>query len=294
MNTRRTPLIIGIVLALGTGLLLLNYLTQSRGSTVGMKRDVLIVTREIAARSTVTSDMVSVESRIADQVDANAFSDPRKIAGNVALITIPVGSIVTTSQLVKPATLALPTRLQHGLRAVSIAIDRVKGVSGLLQPGDRVDVIAVQQRAGDETPRATTIMRGVLVLALGNEMETASATPSPDNQNLTTVTLAVNPQQANLISLADVYTTLRLALRSSNEPVRSYPTEPIPLGGSSRTTAVAVGSYPERVVESRSAAAMPAPVGALQKMATTTNVAQVPFVEVIEGDHAVSRPEGSR
>lgn len=294
MNTRRTPLIIGIVLALGTGLLLLNYLAQSRGPTVGMKRVVLVTTREIAARSTVTADMVNVESRIADQVDANAISDPRKIAGNVALITIPAGSILTASQVVKPASLSLPTRLQHGLRAVSIAIDRVKGVSGLLQPGDRVDVIAVQQRAGDETPRAMTIMRGVLVLALGNEMETASATPAPDNQNLTTVTLAVNPQQANLIALADVYTTLRLALRSSNEPLRSYPVEPIPLGTTVRNQPVALAPVADRGVESRSAVPAPAPPAAREKTTPATKVAAVPYVEVIEGDRASTRPDGTR
>ncbi len=118
----------------------------------------------------------------------------------------------------------------HGLRAVSIAIDRVKGVSGLIEPGDRVDVIAVPQRVGEEIPKASTILRGVLVLAMGNETETASATPSPDNQNLTTVTLAVNPQQANLLALADVYATLRLALRSPDESSRAYPTEPIQFG----------------------------------------------------------------
>lgn len=292
MNPRRTPLIIGIVLALGTGLLLLNYLSQSRGPmTAGVKRSVLIASREIPARSKITTDMVVVESRLADQVDSNALSDPRNINGDLAMITIPVGSILTASQVAKPLALSLPTRLQHGLRAVSIAIDRVKGVSGLLEPGDRVDVIAVPQRNGDETPKATTILRGVLVLALGNELETASATPAPDNQNLTTVTLAVNPQQANLLALADVYTTLRLALRSSDEPVRAFPAEPIALGPVNRgNSAPAAAPVIERVPEPMTPAAVRPTV--VDRSRPTRKVANVPYVQVIEGDRDATHPEG--
>jgi pilus assembly protein CpaB len=220
VNSRRVPLIIGLALALGTGFLLLNYLTQSHASSVAIRRKVLVTTKDIQARAKITPDMLGVSDRRADEVDSDALADPRNAVGKIALITIPAGGIVTGSKITAPAALALPARLGHGLRAVSIAIDRVKGVSGLIEPGDRVDVIAVPQRVGEDIPKASTILRGVLVLAMGNETETASATPSPDNQNLTTVTLAVNPQQANLLALADVYATLRLALRSPDEPIQ--------------------------------------------------------------------------
>jgi pilus assembly protein CpaB len=118
-------------------------------------------------------------------------------------------------------------RLQTGMRAVSIPIDRVKGVSGLVQPGDRVDVIAIPPRQANQPPTAVTILRGIRVLAIGTTLESASATPSPDEQNATTATLEVNPKQADLLAMADVNTTLRLALRSPEEPIRSEETEEI-------------------------------------------------------------------
>jgi Flp pilus assembly protein CpaB len=121
------------------------------------------------------------------------------------------------------------------MRAVSISIDRVKGVAGLIQPGDRVDVIAVPPRLGNEVPRAAAILRGVLVLAMGNEVETTSATPAPENQNLTTVTLALTPAQVDLLASADLNTTLRLALRPPKEPVGKFRAEPLTLGISDRT-----------------------------------------------------------
>ena len=116
------------------------------------------------------------------------------------------------------------------MRAVSISIDRVKGVAGLIQPGDRVDVIAVPPRVANEVPRASAILRGALVLAMGNAVETTSATPSPDNQTLTTVTLALTPRQVDLLASADLNTTLRLALRPPKESIRAYPAEPLTLG----------------------------------------------------------------
>jgi pilus assembly protein CpaB len=283
MNTRRTPLIVGLVLAIGTGLLLLNFLTQARGSTAAVaQRSVVIAMKEIPARARIVPGMISTATRNADQLDSDAVSDTKNVTGRVALITIPVGSTVTQSKIVTPAALALPMRLRNGLRAVSISIDRVKGVSGLIQPGDRVDVIAVPPRVGNETPKATSILRGALVLALGNETETASATPAPDNQNLTTVTLAVSPQQANLLALADVYTTLRLALRSPEESLHSYPVEPIAFG------------VAERPAAAPAAAPMMAPPAPIQVSAGAAKPAVQSYVTVIEGDRIAPPQETQR
>jgi pilus assembly protein CpaB len=247
MNPRRLPLVIGIVLAIGTGLLLLTYVGQLRHANTAM-RTVVVAVKDIPARAVIGSEMVALRERTADETDSDAIADPQKVVGRLALISIPAGSNVSGSKIGAQSAFTLPAKLTHGLRAVSISIDRVKGVSGLLQPGDRVDVIAVPPRVGNETPKASTIIRGALVLAMGNETETPHATPAPENASLTTVTLALTPQQANLIALADIDTTLRLALRSSQEPLHAYPTEPLQLGIASSTVAAAPAPPPARVV----------------------------------------------
>jgi pilus assembly protein CpaB len=130
----------------------------------------------------------------------------------------------------QPADVGLPVRLSPGKRAVSIQIDKVKGISGLLQPGDRVDVIAIPQRgSGNDLPPAATILRGIRVLAIGTSLESSSATPSPEEANSTTVTLEVTPHQADLLASADQNTVIRLALRSPREPLNSEPTESLQL-----------------------------------------------------------------
>lgn len=288
MNSRRVLLYVGLALAFGTGFLLLNYLTRVGSTSTGVAmRAVVVAGREIPARAKITSDMLRVETRAANQIDSDAVSDTRSVDGDVSLITIPPGSIVTRSKIMTASALSIPMRLSHGLRAVSIPIDRVKGVSGLVQPGDRVDVIAVSPRAGNAIPKATTILRGMLVLALGSEIETASATPSPDNQNGTTVTLAVTPQQANLLTLADVYATLRLALRSPNEPIRSFPVEPIELG-TNEPAAPAPAPAPATVL---TVSQLPPPRNAGQTVVPRTSGSSVGDVEILEGDRLLRRSD---
>ncbi len=233
MNTRRTTLLIAIILAVGTGWLTLSYISSLRSNTPnGQPTQVLVASADIPARERITATMFHADTRPASALEPGAFTDPARVIGSLALVTIPAGSQLTASQVGTNVISALPVRLEPGMRAVSIPIDRVKGVSGLIQPGDRVDVIAIPPKIGDVPPKAATILRGIRVLAVGSAMEAPSATPSPDEQNAATITLEVNPKQANLLAWADADTTLRLALRSPREPIRSEPLQEVSFGSS--------------------------------------------------------------
>jgi Flp pilus assembly protein CpaB len=172
------------------------------------------------------------------------------------------------------------------MRAVSIPIDRVKGVSGLIQPGDRVDVIAIPPTRSSGAPdKAVTIFRGIRVLAVGNALENASATPSPDEQSAATVTLEVNPKQADLLAWADQNSTLRLALRSPRERLRSEPVEILELAGNSGGGAPAP-SLPEPIAPPALA------MGPLPAPGPVRAVSSSP-VQLIVGDQIVD-PGSSR
>src|SRR5579884_2120373 len=233
MNNRRTTLIVAIVLAIGTGWLTLNYLSslQRQTNANSAPRDVIVAAQQIPARVTITPAMLAHVSRPSSAVDPAAIGDPRAAVGALSLITIPAGSTITTAMVGHPTDVGLPVRLKSGMRAVSIQIDKVKGVSGLIEPGDYVDVIADPPKASAAPPPASAILRGVRVLAIGDSLEYSSATPSPQEANSTTVTLEVTPKQADLLVMADLNTTLRLALRSPKEPLNSEPVEALHFPG---------------------------------------------------------------
>lgn len=232
MTNRRTTLIVAVVLAALTGWLTLHYVSGMQQATqaAGAPREILVAAQEIPARVTITAAMLARTTRPASAVEPDAVDDPQRVVGALSLITIPAGSTVTASKVGHPNDTGLPVRLKPGMRAVSVQIDKVKGVSGLVEPGDRVDVIAVPARQGDAPPTAATILRAVRVLAMGDSLENTSATPSPQEMQSTTVTLEVTPKQANLLALADINTTLRLAARSPKEPANSMPPEALVFG----------------------------------------------------------------
>lgn len=231
MNTRRTTLLIAIILAVGTGWLTLTYLSSMRPAQ-NEQRQVLIAAQEIPARERLVDTMFRTETRPVNALEPDALSNSNQAIGSLALITIPAGSQITSSEIGSNVAFALPVRLQPGMRAVSIPVDRVKGVSGMILPGDRVDVIAIPPaQNGQPPPKAVTIFRGIRVLAVGTALENASATPSPEEQTAPTVTLEVNPKQADTLAWADANANLRLALRSPREAIRSEPVEELTLLG---------------------------------------------------------------
>jgi pilus assembly protein CpaB len=262
MNTRRITLLLAILLAIGTGWLTLNYINNVRNTTLANNapRQVVVAAIDIPARTPITPNMIRQTTLPSSVVERDAIDTTEAADGQLSLITIPAGSQITSSKVGRPSDVGLPVRLSPGKRAISIQIDRVKGISGLLEPGDRVDVLAIPPRNGNgsQLPQTAAILRGIKVLAVGNSMETTSATPSPDYQNSTTVTLEVTPKQADLLASADANTTLRLALRSPREPLNSEPTESLQLP----ITQVAAAPAPQPAPAAAPAAPAPQPVKA--------------------------------
>ncbi len=266
MNTRRTTLLVAIILAIGTGWLTLNYISSVQHASVAgtQLKPTLVAVQQIPPRVRITAAMVKGALRPEAAIEPDALSQPQQAVGSLSLIAIPAGSTITASKIGSPIDVGLPVQITPGMRAVSIGVNPVEDVAGLIQPGDRVDVIAIPPRQGQAPPPASAILRGVRVLAVGQSIEYSSATPSPAGQNSSTVTLEVTPKQADLLAMADLNTTLRLALRSPKEPINSEPVEalhfpspmqPAAVAASGGLTAAPMGSAPAAAAAPASASA---------------------------------------
>jgi pilus assembly protein CpaB len=198
-------------------------------------RSIVIAAMNVPARAHITAPMVSVTTRPADQVQSDALGNPSDAIGQIAVIDIPEGGIVTTGALAKPTPPPVGLQVPTGMRAISIPIDQVKGVAGLIKPGDKVDVLAIPPR-GIGDPQAYTFLRDITVLAVGADYvnpqaaavqnaNPAAATPPPAPAG--TVTLAVTPAQADQLAANDLNSVVRLALRPPNERAGSQPVQAV-------------------------------------------------------------------
>lgn len=234
MKSRRITLIVAVVLAVATGILTLRYLStlnaanQQQQTAIEM-RPVIVASTNIAARTKILPQMLTRVMKPAVTLEPGFIADAKEVTGDVALIAIPQGAPITQSKVGVPAAIGVTGRLKAGQRAVSIPVDMVKSVSGLIEPGDKVDVMASTPAAGGRPPHTASIIRGATVLAVNQTIDPAGdASPPPGGAPPSapaTVTLAVTAAQADLLTVADLNATLRLALRPPDEAIRSVPAE---------------------------------------------------------------------
>lgn len=225
--------------------------------------EVVVPNEDIAPSSVITQDMVVRKKVMADQAPKGAVSSPQDVIGLVAIEPLAARQPIRSDQVVpRGQALGLAGMVPSGMRAVTVGLDPVMGVAGLLKPGDRVDVVATFE-VGD-TMIARTVLQDVELLALGKQTVMAAGKPTapaagataadpapqagkqtgapateagkageqkPADQTATqgpveqpNATLAVSPEEAQALVLADRRGKLRLALR----PVREHDIVPLP------------------------------------------------------------------
>ena len=110
-----------------------------------------------------------------------------------------------------------------GKRALTIVIDSLSAVGGLISAGDYVDILAelkVPDNKGDDKELTSILFQSVQVLAVGANFNPESNVTIYQLQQAArslSVTLALDPEEVGLIAFAQKYGSLRLALRSPVE-----------------------------------------------------------------------------
>lgn len=141
-----------------------------------------------------------------------------EMIGAVARRGITAGQPITDGMVVKPGERGfLAAVLTPGMRAVSVPINATSGNSGLIFPGDRVDMILTQtlNTADDETTRrvSETVLTNLRIIAMGAETGD-DAEEGKAHEKARTATLEVSPRQAEQVALVTELGKLSLSLRS--------------------------------------------------------------------------------
>src|SRR6266446_5784189 len=139
------------------------------------------------------------------------------IGGAAARSAIAAGDPIRRDRIVKPGDRDfLQVVLSPGARAVAIPVATGGASTGLLSPGDRVDVILTQNFRGENAPLtrrsvSETVVEDLRVLAIDALDAKTAAAGSTFGR---TVTLEVTPDQAEKINVATELGKLSLILRS--------------------------------------------------------------------------------
>jgi pilus assembly protein CpaB len=203
----------------------------------------VVAARAIPAGEMLTADNVKDVPWPAATPLAGGFSKVADVVGRGLITAVVENEPITEAKLAqRGAGAGLPPTIPAGMRAVAVKVDEVIGVAGFVVPGVHVDVLATVEQQQDTMTR--TFVPDVQVLASGTRYDrTQDGKPIPT----TVVTLAVTPQDAERIALAQSAGRVVLALRNPLD------VQPVETQGARLTTMLGSVSPPpvERTVKGR-------------------------------------------
>jgi pilus assembly protein CpaB len=231
-------------------------------------RRVVVAAADLEVGAELTSDRLRTIDWPASSVPVGAMADANEVVGRgLILPVVKEEPILSTKLASKEAGSGLPPAIPPGLRAVSVRVNEVIGVAGYALPGTRVDVV-VTLNPTSQTSDITSkiVLTDVQVLAAGTKLEQPNDREKP--VPVSVVTLLVDPDEAERLTLASSEGKIQLALRNPLDKARPVTRGVRPallIGTPAPTRRVAGGRAP--------AAATSAPVPLV-----------APTVEIIRGD----------
>ena len=146
------------------------------------------------------------------------------LRGHVVREALAEGAPLTRSVVVGPGQRGfLAAVLRPGARAVTIRVGPATSHAGLIDPGDRVDVILSAELAvdgGDRSVFARTIVEDVRVVAIDRQVGSGADSPGGgedgeiERTEMMTATLEASPAQGDRLVLGEHEGRLSLAVRS--------------------------------------------------------------------------------
>ncbi len=239
MQKQRIILIIGIVLALMAVFMIKVYLGQQRELIKEEEKkkvakmqesqvSVLVAKKDIPEGSVIDTGSLELKLVSKQFMQPQAVNSLERISGMVVIAPIVKDEQITLSKLKWPKEKgvgSLSAATPVGKRAITISVDNISALVGMIKPGDYVDVIAmvnvpVQTAEGKQTAQTAVmpIFQNILVLAVGQEIGTAESRYKKEEKKVgeasSLITLALAPQEASLIAFVQEQGRIRLVLRS--------------------------------------------------------------------------------
>ncbi len=141
-----------------------------------------------------------------------------KVRGQTLAKALAKGQPLLSGYLSEGGVAGLSDKLKEGRRAVTINVDEVSSINGLIHPGDRIDLL-FSGRGGASGGSVVPLLQNLKVLATGSQYLPADGQPGQDKFGLTysTLTLDVTPEDAARITLARELGILTATLRGRND-----------------------------------------------------------------------------
>jgi pilus assembly protein CpaB len=223
-----------IALILSGGVTYLAYrLIQGRLQPVSQTIQIVVAAEKLPLGTRITEKLVTMSPWPKSIPLVGSFTDPAQVRDRGVIVEMqPNEPVLETKLAPKEAGAGLAVAIPEGMRAISIQVNAISGVTGFVQPGSRVDLILTTnppksltqggqggkkssiikniKGSPEDQTGSKIILENLQVLAVGqNVQQNVEGKP----QSVQEVTLLVTPEEASKIALATGDGRIQLALR---------------------------------------------------------------------------------
>jgi pilus assembly protein CpaB len=233
-------------------------LENTKASSRIATRALVVAAKNLPEGSAIDRSALSVREWPVATVPAGAYASPDSLIGRVTRVAVFEGEPLVPGRLAPSGTgPGIEVKITPGKRAMALRINDVAGVSGLIQPNSRVDVLVnIRNEAKDGRLVSKLFMENMRVLSVGTAVERDAEGKAIQ---AATAALEVTPQEAERLAIAASQGSIQLVLRGYGDPDSVKTT-----GANTGDVLSQLGNAPERVVERpaprRAAPSRPQPV----------------------------------
>lgn len=196
---------------------------------------VLVAGKDIPPQVPITPADLLIKEIPLEYIQPQAVGSLDEVIGQIASVSIVAGEQILKTKLLPPGKIgkSLSEITPSGKRAMNVSVDNMASIANLIRPGDYVDVLALialpetadQSGAKSSAQRLISLFQNVEVLAVGGEFVAPSKISQTARKEQAkaisagsgTVTLALSPQEAALLSFVQEHGKIKLTLRSSED-----------------------------------------------------------------------------
>lgn len=196
-------LVIGILAALAAKVFLSNQLEaiESRGKSKTV--NIVVAKVDIAKGIKLSSENIAIRPIPVEYAHSVAVTPDNfeRINGQAMAYPVKAGEMILWAMMETQKVPTFSARVEAGRRAMTVPVDEINSISGLVEPGDVIDLMVTLDQKGKKI--TFPLLQSVQVMATGQRVE--DDPKSGERRQYSTVTLNTSPEQAqNVIVARDV------------------------------------------------------------------------------------------
>ena len=219
------PIVISLVIAITGSVFIYKWINLKTAPKEVVKVEseavpIVVAAADLQWGTQLRPEMIKTAPFLKESLPAGHFIRTKDLNDRVIIAPINRGEPVVEHRLAPNSikTGGVSAVLKSGKRAVAVKGDKVMGISGFVNPGNRVDVLVTLRDPKTKLDKTKVVLENIPVLATGTKIQrNEKGEPAP----VDVYTLEVTIEDAEKLSLAASQGKLQFALRNITdaEPV---------------------------------------------------------------------------